>query len=84
MITYENQCVSCDLPCIGSACKYRKVMVVECDECHCDCDEYYIYEGKELCDYCLSEMLLEDFKNLSVDEQIDALSLNDKVEIVRP
>ena len=33
MVSYENQCVGCDRPCIGDSCPYRNVRVLTCDSC---------------------------------------------------
>lgn len=56
MVKIENECVSCGLPCIGNACKYRNVPRRYCDKCGDEIDsEWYDVDGDELCEYCLKE-----------------------------
>lgn len=33
IIKYENECVSCDLPCIDDICPYARVSYCYCDYC---------------------------------------------------
>lgn len=56
MIEYENDCVDCGLPCIGSICKYQNVPHIYCDECG-DEGKIYHYDGKHLCINCIEEIL---------------------------
>lgn len=49
----ENECVGCDLPCLGSTCPNRNVVRFYCDECNEEDTPLYHYDGKELCAYCL-------------------------------
>lgn len=51
--TYENECVSCGLPCWGSACPNRHVLHLICDNCEEDVETLYVYDGEELCEECL-------------------------------
>ena len=55
--TYENECVSCDLPCMGSACPNRHVPHYFCDDCEDEFEPEALYyddvEDKELCDKCI-------------------------------
>lgn len=53
MIKYENDCVSCDLPCIGSNCPYYCVAHFYCDECREEADDLYWYDDRQLCQDCL-------------------------------
>lgn len=55
MITYENDCVCCDLPCMGKNCPYYSVAHYYCDKCNDETDELYEYEDKQLCQDCLLE-----------------------------
>ena len=48
----ENECVSCGLPCMGSACRYRNVPHYYCDFCDEE-GKLYEYDGQELCEECL-------------------------------
>jgi hypothetical protein len=58
MIRTENQCVDCGvLPCLGSACPHRNVRVLYCDNCECESDKLYVFNGSELCKECLLEGL---------------------------
>lgn len=52
----ENECVCCDLPCIGNACPYMNVPRFYCDKCD-DETTLYEYEGQELCIDCIKELL---------------------------
>lgn len=52
MVRYEDQCVSCGLPCMGSSCPNRNVPVQYCDECDEEIDEVYDVDGDELCEEC--------------------------------
>lgn len=58
-IVYENQCVDCGLPCLGSACRNRNVPVLYCDKCNDDCDNLYHYNGEQWCIECIKEDLGE-------------------------
>ncbi len=55
MVKYENECVSCGLPCLGSGCPNRHVRRLYCDDCQEETDKLYQYDGKELCLDCLLE-----------------------------
>ena len=50
---YENECVSCDLPCIYNACPYYKVKHFKCDFCKEPDVKLYDYNGYEICEECL-------------------------------
>lgn len=57
-IIYENQCVDCGFPCRYEACRYYKVRVLECDNCHEEADKLYIgISGNQLCAECALEEL---------------------------
>ncbi len=51
----ENECVGCELPCIGPACRYRNVIRYYCDECGDEIgpDDMYRVDNEDLCEYCL-------------------------------
>lgn len=53
MIKHENGCVSCGLPCIGKACQYLDEIVFVCDDCGCEVEDLWEYDGKQLCLDCL-------------------------------
>ena len=53
MIKYENDCVSCCLPCIGFNCPYCSVPHFYCDECNEEADNLYWYDDRQLCQDCL-------------------------------
>jgi hypothetical protein len=57
----EDECVDCGLPCLGRACRYRAVPHWFCDECgqEFNPDELYAFDGQELCEECLKDILLE-------------------------
>lgn len=52
MKSIENECVCCDLPCLGNSCPNRNVVRFYCDKCG---EEAMLrkYNGKELCQDCL-------------------------------
>lgn len=57
MIKLEDECVGCakELGCLGSACKYKDVPHLYCDDCGDEADELYDFDGEQLCDKCLLE-----------------------------
>ena len=57
----EDDCVDCGLPCLGVACPYKKAAHWYCDECGSEMDpqDLYLFEGREICEDCLKEILLE-------------------------
>lgn len=58
MIKYENGCVDCSLPCLGSFCPLYNEKHYYCDECGEDCDTlYYSDNGEELCNTCILDTL---------------------------
>ena len=57
MIRFESDCVSCGFPCMYSACPYYRVKIYICDECDEEVETLYEYEGKELCESCLLEIV---------------------------
>lgn len=78
MIKYENQCVDCGLPCLGSSCPNRNVAVCYCDECGDECGEYYEIDGEHYCEDCAKQYLREYFDDLSLNEQAEILDINMK------
>ena len=52
MKKFENECVNCDLPCIGSFCRYLNVPHYYCDYCGEE-ETLYDYDGDEVCASCL-------------------------------
>lgn len=48
----ENECVNCDLHCIGSSCPNLNVVRYYCDECGYEA-KLRRYDGRELCEDCL-------------------------------
>lgn len=60
MVDYANECVDCGLPCIGSACPYRNVKRLYCDDCKDEYDELYEFDGEELCIDCIKKAIDEN------------------------
>lgn len=56
MKVYEDECVDCGLPCIGSACPLKMVPHWYCDSCGDETD-LYDFDGEELCLDCIKERL---------------------------
>lgn len=52
----ETECVSCGLPCMGSACPYHSVTRYYCDKCG-DETTLYHFEDQELCISCIEDSL---------------------------
>ena len=52
----ETECVSCGLPCMGTACPNYEVTRFYCDECESE-DTLYHYDDKELCIDCIKKKL---------------------------
>ena len=48
----ENECVGCDLPCLGNSCPNRNVVRFYCDKCGEEA-MLYKYNDEELCQDCL-------------------------------
>lgn len=59
MIKYENECVDCGLPCLGSSCPNRNVKRIYCDKCGDEAEHIYYFDDQELCIDCIEEMLEE-------------------------
>ena len=55
MVRTESGCVSCGLPCWGSACPNYRIVVLECDRCHDEVDELYEVGCEDLCEDCLKK-----------------------------
>lgn len=51
MINYENDCVSCDLPCVNCGLKHNPHLY--CDGCGDEVEELYKVDCEELCEECL-------------------------------
>ena len=60
MVKIENQCVGCDLPCMGESCINRNVEVHYCDKCGEELDEIFEVDGEELCEECLKDMFRKE------------------------
>lgn len=52
----ENDCVGCELPCLGDACPYRNVPHYYCDECKEE-DQLYLFDEEQLCINCIVKRL---------------------------
>ena len=48
--------VGCDLPCIREGCPYWGGVELICDECGCESEKLYKYNGRELCEECLENL----------------------------
>lgn len=55
MIIYENECVGCDLPCLGSSCSLTHVSHYYCDICGDELSQEDIYSKDDdyiICNDC--------------------------------
>ena len=59
MIRPINGCAigHCAKYCIGKACQYWNMAELVCDNCRCDGEPLYKYEGKQLCADCILDSL---------------------------
>lgn len=60
MVREINDCCGCAVPgypCMGDSCPRRHTIVYECDGCNCECDILYDYDGNQLCEDCLLEVV---------------------------
>lgn len=64
MVKYENDCVGCELPCLGDACPYSNVPHYYCDKCGDDVEELRDYYGEELCYACWREEAEDELREL--------------------
>lgn len=64
----EDNCVGpCPQGCLGPGCPKRHEVVFVCDECGCEPDLLYQYDGKDWCEECL----LEQFPSVHVDDMME-------------
>lgn len=70
MIRFENECVDCGHPCMGDACKYRKVPHIICDGCGGEFTEVYDVHGEQLCEECL----LDSFSRINENNVMEMIS----------
>lgn len=75
MIKVENECVGCppEMGCIGSACRYSRVLYAYCDECGEEITEDYAFRaiGSDecLCEECAEKQgAFDDEGNLNEEE----------------
>lgn len=56
MIKVENECVGCDIPCIGGRCALTHVRRFYCDKCGEEVDTlYWSDRGEQLCLWCMED-----------------------------
>lgn len=62
----ENECVSCGLPCMGSACPNRNVHRYYCDRCgqEFESTELYVVDGEDVCSDCI----LNEYQTVAQEE----------------
>ena len=56
MISVENECVDCGLPCLYESCPYWAVKRYYCDECGEE-DKLFYFDGREMCIHCVEKLL---------------------------
>lgn len=63
----ENECVSCGLPCMGSACPNRNVHRYYCDRCGQEFEsiELYVVDGEDVCSDCI----LNEYQTVAQEEE---------------
>ena len=62
MIKYENDCVSCGLPCLGNECPNRHVPHYYCDRCGNELNSYFMIDEDMICNDCLATVAKEMFE----------------------
>ena len=74
MIRIEDHCVGCprEIGCYGDSCSMRNVPVEYCDVC--GSQAAYRYNGDDLCEPCLRDLLKEEFEGLSTYEMLAVLN----------
>jgi hypothetical protein len=73
MIVIENNCVGCALPCINCGRKHQEV--VKCDTPNCDEYAKYTIDGEDYCEDCAEEILVDKFKDLTIEEKANVLDV---------
>ena len=68
MIKYEDECVGCDLHCIGRACPYQNVRHLYCDHCGDEVDRLYLVDGDEVCADCAERLYNDESITESLEE----------------
>lgn len=79
MLRYENECVGCQLPCLGSRCSKQNIPVIYCDNYDNEKADYRIKDN-DLCEKCAKAFLQEMFDELSIIEKSEILDI--KVEYI--
>jgi len=61
MVRLEDDCVGCQLPCLGSACPYKNVLHFYCDVCENEVEEGELWDvdGTHMCEDCLKDNFLK-------------------------
>ena len=72
MLQKINNCVSCDLPCIGTVCPNHERFAQLCDVCGIDEAEYYA-DGEYYCEPCLEEQIKYLFHEMSFEERVSTV-----------
>lgn len=69
----ESECVSCDLPCMGSGCPNKHVTYYVCDKCGDDVerDELFKWNGEEWCKDCIFEEVESELERAYTGSELD-------------
>lgn len=59
MIRYRNECCDCAVGCYPCNGQHKKVPYFVCDNCKEEYNKIYRFEGQELCESCVIDMLEE-------------------------
>ena len=59
-IIKTDECVCCDLPCMGALCPYKNVIHKICDGCDNEFNNVYKYNKQVYCKDCLILVLEQD------------------------
>lgn len=60
MVRIEDECTHCatdNYSCLGDRCPNMNVARYYCDNCKCEVDKLYLYNGEQLCKDCVLESL---------------------------
>lgn len=65
MIKHEDNCVQCDLPCLGKSCPNKTSSIYICDKCNNEINRIaYKVDGNDLCEDCFKDFVVENIQDI--------------------